>query len=489
MTLKLALFADSSPQFLERCLLSALAKRGCTAHFMTRAFVPPSACRSELNAFAPDAVLLWFAAETAEVRGFTDTEALEKLLPYPLIFYSMATLDDGCFGNRSLAEPSALRRKVLDWNCRLAALAEQSTSVTVVDLDLLQSRLGRAQTFDARLWETASMALTPAACRDLAEMTADALLAPRGQLRKAIVTDLDGTLWQGTVTEDGPEGIDPEAPGFGAYQRWLKRLSERGILLAIASRNDEAPVRKAFTHAGNILTWNDFSAAEISWGSKADALRRLAEKLHIGTNALVFLDDRPEQRAEVREQLPEVAVPELPNDPTLRPTFLAALGLFETGPITAADRLRVQSFRDDTLRAAARTEASSEAAYLASLQQELLPEPLGPSTWARAAQLTQRCNRFNMRGTRYEASTMKKKSGWVYRLKDRYGDLGIVSVVILNGPEIDTWVLSCRAFGRGLEQRILNHLKSLGPICGAYRATEKNALCKTIYADNGVPQP
>ena len=153
---------------------------------------------------------------------------------------------------------------------------------------------------------------------------------------------------------------------------------------------------------------------------------------------------------------------------------------------SADDTLRAQSLRDDAARAEAAAALSPEA-YVASLRQELIPEPLGPANLARAAQLTQRCNQFNMRGTRHTAAELAGKRGWVYRLRDRFGDLGAIGVVVLEGDFIETWALSCRALNRGVERLILAHLKAQGPIRGEYVPTPRNGRCATIYQENGVP--
>ncbi len=482
--LRIALFADSAPQLLARALEAELRARGQNPEVRTWAFTSPLAVQPELAAFQPHAVLLWWCAEAGH---FPEVEPL-LTLPYALVAYTMVTRDDGTCGNLALAYTPALRARIVAWNARLVALAQTHANLSLVDLDLIQSRLGRNTTFDARLWETARVALAPAALSAVARRTADALTAPQGTLRKVLVTDLDNTLWSGIVSEVGPEGIDPDAPGRHTYRMWLKQLAARGILLAVASCNDRDTALAAFQHPGMELSPEDFQAFEADWGAKSAMLRRIAEQLHVGTDALVFVDDRAEQRAEVRARLPEVAVPELPADPALWPEFLAAENLFEAAQLTEADTRRAQTFREATAREAAAVQLSPEA-YIASLEQQLLTEPLGPENRARAAQLTQRCNQFNLRGTRHTEADLEGRHGWVYRLRDRYGDLGIVSAVVLDGAFIETWVLSCRALNRGVEGLILDHLKARVPgLCGAYCPTGRNARCRTVYATHGVPE-
>lgn len=479
--IRIALIADSAPQGLERALKQELAARGLPAEIRSWAFTSPFAVRAELEAFAPGILFFWACAEAGR---FPEVAPLLQL-PWPLVVCTMVTCDDGSCGNLALTHPGALRSRILQWNAELIALAQRAPDLTLVDLDLIQARLGRAATFDARLWECAAMALTPPAAAALARRTADLLAARIGRIRKVLVTDLDGTLWGGIVSETGPEGIDPAAPGFGRYRAWLRTLADRGILLAVASHNDREVALAALARPDLGLAPEDFSAIEADWGPKAAMMERIAAALHVSTDALVFLDDRAEEREAVRSAHPEIAVPELPADPALRPEFLAELNLFETPAITEDDRLRAQSLRENADRAAACAALSREE-YLVSLEQELIPEPLTAANAARAAQLTQRCNQFNMRGTRHTEAELLGKRGWLYRLKDRFGDLGLISAVILEGDFIETWVMSCRALNRGLESQILAHLQSQGPVCGEYVPTERNGRCAGIYAEHTI---
>ncbi|MEG1788742.1 MAG: HAD-IIIC family phosphatase [Kiritimatiellia bacterium] len=483
--LKVAFFADTAPQFLERALKQEMQTRGKPLELLSLPFVSPLVVQSELAAFHPDVVVLWFAVETAQTRGFADIAQLLSL-PYTFLVFNMVTFDDGVCGSHSLVYAPSIRAQQQAWNMRLVELVRDHPNLMLMDLDLLQSRLGRTSTFDARLWEMASVALVPEVCPVVAQQVANILCATRGVLRKVVVVDLDDTLWTGTVGEVGAEHIDPSAPGRQRFQRWLKALAARGILLAVASKNDAEIARSAFSNAAMLLSLNDFSAFEASWEHKAVLLQRIADTLHVALDALVFLDNLPEERAAIREHLPNVTVPELPQDPALWVEFLAEQNMFETLAITADDAHRAEMLHAEGQRKNVSLSVSPEQ-YLASLKQELLPEPLSPENRERVAQLTQRCNQFNMRNTRHTVADLVEMEGWVYRLRDRFGDMGIVSAVLLQNGVIETWVLSCRAFNRGLEKRILDHLKSLGPIHGDYRPSDRNGRCKDVYRENGIP--
>lgn len=481
MTLRLALLSDSAPEPLARALAAEAARRGLALDLRTWGFTWPTAVAGELAAFAPEAVLVWACAEAGRFPHVAELCAL----PYPFYLYNMVVCDDGTCGSLALTYADARRARCLAWNQALYALAKREPRIIPLDLEGLVARIGRDTAFDPRLWEACAMALTPAVLPAVARHTLNELLARRGSLRKVLVTDLDGTLWAGTLSETGPAGIDPDAPGFATYRQWLQALAKRGILLAIASRNDRPAVLEAL--AKHAIDPASFAAIEVDWGDKPAMLRRIAERLHVALDALVFIDDRPEQRAAVREALPAVAVPEIPEDPACRPTFLAAENLFVCAQITAEDALRTQALQADEARRASAAPALSPEAYGASLGQTLIAEPLGPGTLERAAQLTQRCNQFNMRGTRHTADDLRGKRGWVYRLTDHFGDMGIISAVILEGPLIETWVLSCRALNRGVEALILNHLRQQGPLVGEYLPTARNARCKGLYEAAGFP--
>lgn len=485
--LRLALFTDSAPQFLERELtLMAQAQGGIT--LKTYAFTSPLAVLDELASFAPDAILVWHCAEA---MGAVDTPFPEALLqlPYTLLACTMVTRDDGTCGSSALTWEGSLKWRIHAWNHRLIDLATRHANLHIIDLDGIQARLGRANTFDARLWEAAALALTPQAVQPFAKAIWQTLCALKGAVKKVLVTDLDNTFWGGITGEQGADAVNPDAPGHAAYRAWVQRLATRGILLAIASHNDRPAVEALFTQHALGMQLSDFQHCEINWDPKPAMLKRIAAALNVSTDALVFIDDRKEQREQVRAALPEVAVPELPADPAQWLEFLAAENLFETPRITADDALRVQTFQAAAQREAAAQTLSREA-YIASLAQELIAEPLSAANLERAAQLTQRCNRFNMRGTRHTTASLAGRTGWVYRLKDRFGDMGLISAVILEGETIETWVMSCRVFNRDVEALILAHLQSVThDLRGAYAPTERNAACAGVYAQFGILPP
>ncbi|MDO5462550.1 MAG: HAD-IIIC family phosphatase [bacterium] len=486
---RLALFADSAYQWLAKALEEQAAKAQFPLELRCWGFVSPLVEQQALADFQPDAVVLWTCAEQARTQGLPELAPMVAL-PYHWLVCNLPALDDGAFGSYALKYPTSLRSRLLQWNLRLLELAAQRENVTPIDLEGIVAHLGRKTSFDARLWEAMRLALTPTGCEVLAQHLLAHVRALRGQVKKVLVTDLDDTLWSGIVSEVGPVAIDPEGPGRRAYHAWLKTLAERGILLAIASRNDLATVKAVFEREDVPFSLDDFAAVEVAWDRpKSAMLQAIASQLGVHVDSLVFIDDREEHRNEVRAQLPAVTVPELPEDSAQWMDVLSASTAFETLAVTEDDRFRAASLRANQQRLADAMVLSPEA-YLERLEQVLTPSPLQSPYLERAAQLTQRCNRFNMCGTRHTADDLAQRTGWVYHLKDKYGDLGMVSVVVLEGREIKTWVLSCRAFGRQVERLILDHLKATVPqLCGAYIPTERNQACATLYVENGVPSP
>lgn len=486
---RLALFTDSAPQFLERALLALAQKQGFDIELKTWGFTSPLAVQEELKAFQPEGVCYWLCSEQARTHQLPPIEPL-LALPYQWLICNLPILDEGAFGNYACLTSLSLRARLAQWNHTLCTLAQSHHNLHLVDLEGLVASLGYRQCVDARLWHMAAVALTPGATELLAERLLASLRVMRGDVRKVLVTDLDDTFWSGIVSDVGAQGIQPDDSCRRAYRAWLKTLAQRGILLAIASRNDLATVQEAFARDDLDFSLDDFAAIQVAWDiPKSAMLKAIAQQLGVHTSSLVFIDDRVENRNEVRAQCPDVLVPELPDEPTCWMDVLSSLTAFETLTVTEDDALRAQSIKTNQQRLAL-AETLSQEDYLASLEQQLTPEPLAPHHVERAAQLSQRCNRFNMCNTRHTAEELLNRKGWVYRLKDKYGDMGLISVVLLENNEIVSWVMSCRAFGRGIEQQILNHLKATTPhLCGRYHPTERNTLCAHLYQENGVPLP
>ena len=404
------------------------------------------------------------------------------------------------------ADPRRGQRALSAFADGVRSLGALSPRVVVVDWDWAVRAEGWAQLVDDRLWYMGRMRLNPAGLASLADLVGRHVAAYHGRARKVCVTDLDGTLWGGIVGEVGVQGIDvgEEQVGlaFADYQRELLRLKEAGTVLAIASKNDRDLVEEAFErHPDMVVKRSDFAADRINWTDKATNVRELADELDLGLDAFVFLDDNPVERDWVRQALPEVLVPELPADPSHRPAFLRALGVFDRVAITEADTKRAASYAANATRRRLSSTLSFED-FLRSLEQEVTIEAVDETTLARAAQLCQRTNQFNLTTRRHTLADLEAMLAggehelYTLAVRDRFGDSGVTGLAILalhdgGEAEIDTFLLSCRVLGRRVEDALLAFLTGRAAERGAARVvgvripTERNGLTKDFYAGRG----
>jgi len=391
-------------------------------------------------------------------------------------------------------------------NRALRQLAGAHRGVYFLDYDAVISRLGRARWHDERRWLTMRLPMTVDAFTELTAEWLGFLHPLAGRVCKALVTDLDNTLWGGVIGEDGVEGIKlgAEYPGadFQALQRAMLDLYHRGIILAVNSKNNEADAMAAIeAHPGMILRPRHFAALRINWQDKAQNLREIAAELNIGLDAVAFLDDNPVECARVRQELPEVTVIELPNDSKDYAARLRNCAMFERLTLSAEDRERGRHYAEQRQRAELQTRATSIEDFYRSLEQQVAVELVRPMSVARAAQLTQKTNQFNLTTRRYsepQLAEMARGDEWrVYtaHVKDRFGDHGLVGVMIAKAAddawEIDTFLLSCRVIGRTVETALLAFLGDEARAAGARRLqgwflpTKKNAPARSFYADHG----
>jgi FkbH-like protein len=374
--------------------------------------------------------------------------------------------------------------------------------------DLAEAQAGIGENWtDERLWEAVRQHPSPAGCVAVVELWLALLRARWGQIRKVLVTDLDNVLWGGVVGEDGVEGlrIGPgtiEGEAHAAYQQYLLELKERGVLLAVCSKNNEADAREVFARRTMPLKREDFSGWMVNWLDKAENLRALSTKLQLGLDSFVFVDDQPAERARVRQALPEVSVPELSADPAGFVPHLRARRFFDTPAISAEDRERAAAYRANDQREAWRAGTVSVEDFLRGLEMVAEHGLFSDATLDRAGQLLARTNQWNLttrRHARAEITALLAQPGalarW-FRLRDRFGDHGLVGLWIAlprsaREWEIDSWVMSCRVIGRGLEDLMFNELVAAARSAGAhrlrgvYRPTAKNSLVAGLLPNLG----
>ena len=405
------------------------------------------------------------------------------------------------------AQPGDSQRAAIEQiNRELRAIASEHRGVYILDYDALVARHGRLSWHDERKWLTVRL---PIAARNLHHLVGEWLrcLHPlTGKVARALVVDLDNTLWGGVIGEDGMAGIrlGTEYPGaaFQALQRALLDLHHRGILLAICSKNNADDALEALEkHPGMLLKRSHFAAIRINWSDKSQNLREIADELSMGVDALAFLDDNPVERQQVRTTLPAVFVIDLPADPMEFAHVVGDCPVFERLTLSAEDQRRGAMYQAQREREQLEQGITSREDFYRSLQQEAEIAPLAKATLARVAQLTNKTNQFNLTTRRYteqQISDLVASPGWncfSLRVQDRFGDNGVVGVAILRQQgttsEIDTFLLSCRVIGRTVETAFLAFLadhargKGAGRLQGWFLPTRKNAPARDFYSSHG----
>jgi FkbH-like protein len=423
-----------------------------------------------------------------------------------LIVHSLEVPAVACAGILDAQREDNATQAIQRINHGLRVLAGEHRGVYILDYDALVARHGREHWGDARKWLTVRL---PVASANLPHLAAEWLrfLHPlAGKVAKCVAVDLDNTLWGGVIGEDGIDGIrlGAEYPGaaFQEVQRVLLDLWRRGILLAVASKNNPADAMEALSgHPGMVLQPSHFAAMRINWNEKARSLREIAEELNIGLDAIAFLDDNPVERQQVREQAPEAIVVHLPEDPMGYAQAVRDCPWFERLALSEEDRRRGEYYAAQRERGALQRSVTSKEDFYRGLEQVAEIAPVNAQTLARVAQLTQKTNQFNLTTRRYTEPQISEMSAcpawrvWSLRVKDRYADNGLVGVAIarVDGPvcEIDSFLMSCRVIGRTLETALLAHLakdaraRGANILQGWFLPTKKNAPAGEFYPDHG----
>ena len=377
-------------------------------------------------------------------------------------------------------------------------LSKDVPGVVVLDQAGIEASVGTSNIRDERLYFLAGIRFTDALMRTMAEYQASILMALLGKTRKCLVLDCDHTLWGGVVGEDGTFGVHvggSSNPGnaFAAFQKGIKRLQSRGVILAVLSKNNEQDALDVFqNHPGMLLRETDIAAHRINWNDKASNLTELARELNIGTDSMVFLDDNPMERALMRQVHPEVLTPELPADPSAYAAFLAGLRVFETLQLTGEDVNRTKSYAENQQRASLEKAAAGDYnAYLHSLGIRVQCIASQPGSLSRITQLINKTNQFNAttrRVTDAEVAEMHDSPEWIVietHVADRFGDSGLTGIALceVSGStlRIDNVLLSCRVLGRGVETTLMACIIKAAlahgctSITGLYIPSAKNA--------------
>ena len=392
-------------------------------------------------------------------------------------------------------------------SARLRQMAD-AEGVDVLAIDARAAHDGLAAWYDPQRWFQAKQEIAFTASPIYGELLGRLIAAKQGRSFKCLVLDLDNTLWGGVIGDDGLEGIvlghgSALGEAYAAFQDYVRELSRRGVILAVCSKNDAANAREPFeSHPEMILRLSDIACFVANWSPKVDNLRAIAEKLNIGIDSLVFLDDNPFERELIRRELPMVGVPEVGDDPSYYTAILEEAGYFEALAITEEDRARAGQYQENLARAALKASCVDLPAYLRSLEMQLIWRRFDRIGLSRTVQLINKTNQFNLTTRRYTEEEVlqvmqdPKSFGLQLRLLDRFGDNGIIAVVIGEMGQdgecwIDSWLMSCRVLGRQVEEATLDLIaeqaRRLGArrLIGRYVPTSRNNLVRDHYTRLG----
>ncbi len=528
--IKTAVLGDSSTQLLVQALRGYAYEAGLNLKIYEADFDQISqqvlSADSELYAFAPKFTVLFFSIQhllrsfcstpISERSAFADemtekirhlTATIQGRLPATkIILLNFPEFDDGVFGNYANKTNRSFLYQLRRLNLQLMDLAQANPTVFICDTACLASRVGQENAFDPKMYAHADLAFNLDFLPKIARSVLDIIRAVNGTFKKCLILDLDNTTWGGVVGDDGMENIQIGDLGIGKafveLQLWAKELKHRGIVLAVCSKNDEKNAMEPFEkHPDMVLRLDDIAVFVANWESKVDNIRHIQSILNIGFDSMVFLDDSPFERNVVRENIPGITVPELPEDPAHYLQYLRTLNLFETASHTAEDAQRTEQYRVEARRAKLLESFTNENDFLQSLGMICEVRPFDPFTVPRIAQLSQRSNQFNLRTVRYTEDDIRRISQSTdhvhlsFSLRDRFGDYGLVSAVIVKKEQsayfIDTWIMSCRVLRRGLEAFVLNAIAKQAAregralIRGEYIPTAKNGLVKDHYRNLG----
>lgn len=524
--IKVAIVGDSSTQFLNQALKGYGYDEGFYFDIYEADYDQVDGqildTSSELYQYKPEFVIIFQSVQKLQKKFYRSDKStfadkhissvnnycstLKEKLNCNIIYFSFPEINDSVFGNFSNKIELSFIYQLRKINFELMNLAIINKNLHILDFASLQSHHGKNMAFDPKMYYTGDMVLSldvlPWVAKNITEMIA----ALSGKFKKCLIIDLDNTMWGGIIGDDGMENIQIGDLGLGKafteLQLWFKQLKERGIILAICSKNNEATAKEPFEkHPDMVLTLEDIAVFVANWNNKADNIKYIQSILNIGFDSMVFIDDNPAEREMVRTHLPQVSVPELPDDPTLYLDHLQKLNLFETASFSEEDTMRTKQYQEEAGRAIEQLSFTNEDDFLKNLKMTCEIKSFNKFNTPRVAQLSQRSNQFNLRTIRYTEQDIDKLSHSAnyitlsFSLKDKFGDNGLISVVILEKQKdalfIETWLMSCRVLKRGMENLTLNTIvqrartEGFKRVIGEYLPTLKNTMVKDHYRDLG----
>jgi FkbH-like protein len=527
---RIAILGDHATQFIKEALIGygAIHKLNYTIYEAEYSQIDQEIldADSELYHFKPEIVIVtnsvykleqsyhYSKQQNSFANSFLDKvegwlEALKNNASAKVILSTFPELPDSVFGNFATKVSSSFLFQLRVLNLELMKLSAQNGNLFLCDVAALYGVYGQNTAKSAHMYINADMIFSLDFIPVFAKQINDIILALRGKFNKCLILDLDNTTWGGIIGDDGLENIKIGDLGIGKafskLQTWAKALKERGVILCICSKNDEANAKEPFEkHPDMVLRLEDISVFVANWENKASNIRNIQEILNIGFDSMVFLDDNPFERNLVRQELPEVIVPELPEDPAEYLDYLLALNLFETASFSENDKDRTKQYQAEAERVSSVAKFANIDDYLASLEMKSEVKEVDNFSLPRVAQLTQRSNQFNLRTQRYtdeDLTKMLASGNYIaisYTLVDKYGDNGLISAIVLKKEKdhmfVDTWIMSCRVLKRTMEPFVLNSIVEIAKkegyskLLGEYLPTAKNGMVKDHYKNFGFKE-
>lgn len=531
--IKIAILGDSAIQFLNQAIQGLGFDEGFNLEIWEADFNQIERqvfdSSSELYEFNPEIVIIFQSSHkllgkynkikpeqhlqfaSNELESISNVYSnLTRNLNAKVIYYNYTEIDDAVFGNYANKTVSSFLFQMRKLNYDLMVLASETPNLFLCDLSSIQNLVGKSNFFQTSVYINTEMVLSLEVLPKVATKTLDLIKAINGIFKKCVILDLDNTTWGGIIGDDGLENIQIGSLGIGKafseFQYWIKKLKNRGVIVAVCSKNTESVAKEPFEkHPDMVLHLEDISVFIANWENKADNIRQIQSILNIGFDSMVFLDDNPFERNIVRENIPEICVPELPEDPADYLEYLYPLNLFETVSFSNEDLERTKLYQIEAQRATIQQKYTNEDDYLQSLNMLSLVESFNKFNIPRVAQLSQRSNQFNLRTIRYTDADIEKLIitedcfTFAFTLEDKFGDNGLICVIILKHFNkstlfIDSWFMSCRVLKRGMENFVLNTISSFANekgyayLKGEYIPTAKNEMVKDHYLNLGFEQ-
>jgi FkbH-like protein len=461
-----------------------------------------------------------FNCTEADLPGYVNAElgfyrqiwdALETNLRCQIIQNNFELPPYAMLGNMDAVSPGGLSRFLVQLNIAFAQEIASRPRVLLQDVHGISARLGLKQWFDWNRYFSYKLLLTPEANLELARSLTALVKALYGKSGKSLILDLDNTLWGGIIGDDGIEQIEigretPVGEAYTAFQEYCLSLRSRGVLLAVCSKNNDDIARSGFGHPSSILKVEDISCFKANWNPKHENILAIARELNLGLESFVFVDDNPAERDIVAAQLPAVAVPEVGDQVALYPAIIDQGRYFEPVALSTEDLERAALYADNARRATLKTAFANYGEYLDSLEMTAEIDCFKPIYLERIAQLTNKTNQFNMTTRRYTLGELQSLAnapnylGLYGRLMDRFGDNGLISVVLGRRYQetlhMDLWLMSCRVLKRDMELAMLDVLvdraiaSGINTIYGYFLPTKKNAMVADLYPCLGfLPSP